>query len=91
MEISKNKFAMAAASTMGVWYIICALIVSIAPDFALAVFGWMIHLVNLETAVSGGVAFPGVIFGFVAVVVLAYLTAYVFAWFYNRLCAPRSA
>ena len=80
MELDKNKFALAAAATLGVWYVICAALVAIVPDLALKLFSWMAHLINLEADVS----FPEVIYGFIEVVVLAYITAYVFAWLHNR-------
>lgn len=80
MELDKNKFALAAGTTMGVWYVICATLVAIVPDLAMKLFSWIAHLVNVEAAVS----FPGVIFGFVEVIVLTYITAYVFAWLHNR-------
>jgi len=80
MELDKNKFALAAGATLGVWYVICAALVAIVPDLALKLFSWMAHLINLEADVS----FPEVIYGFIEVVVLAYITAYVFAWLHNR-------
>ena len=79
MELDKNKFALAAGATIGVWYVICAALVAIAPDLAIKLFSWIVHLINLRVEVS----FPEVIYGFVEVVVLAYITAYVFAWLHN--------
>ena len=79
MELDKNKLALAAGATMGVWYVICAALVAIAPDLAIKLFSWIVHLINLRVEVS----FPEVIYGFVEVVVLAYITAYVFAWLHN--------
>lgn len=80
MELNKKKFALAAAKIMGIWYIICALLVAVAPDTAVKLFGWMVHLVNL----TPGVSFPEVIYGFVEVIILTYVTAYTFAWLHNR-------
>ncbi len=81
MELDKNKFAMAAGAVMGVWYIICAILVAIVPDLALKLFSWMVHIVNLEAGVPG---FPETIYGFIEVIILTYITAYVFAWLHNR-------
>ncbi len=80
MELNTNKFALAATVLFGVWYIVCAAIVAVAPKAAAALFSWMTHLLNVEGAVS----FPEVIYGFVEVIILAYVTAYAFAWLYNR-------
>lgn len=80
MELNKNKFALAGAEVMALWYIICASLVAVAPDLAVKLFSWMVHLVDLKP----GVSFPEVIYGFIEAVVLTYITAYVFAWLHNR-------
>lgn len=80
MELNKSKFSLAAAEVMGVWYVICALLVTLVPELAMKLFGWMVHLVNLEV----GISFPEVVYGFIEVVILTYITAYVFAWLHNR-------
>ncbi len=80
MELNKNKFALAGAEIMGAWYIICALLVILIPELAMKFFSWMVHLVNLQV----GISFPEVIYGFIEIVILAYITAYVFAWLHNR-------
>lgn len=81
MELNKKKFALAAAEIMGIWYVICASLVALVPDLAMKLFSWMVHLVNLE---AGIVSFPAVIYGFIEVAVLTYVSAYVFAWLHNR-------
>ena len=87
MELDKNKFALAAGATIGVWYVICAALVAIAPDLAIKLFSWMVHLIDLRAEVS----FPEVIYGFVEFVALAYITAYVFAWLHNRFMKTTQA
>jgi len=81
MELNKSKFALAGAEVMGVWYVVCALFVALWPELAMKLFGWIVHLVNLEAGVA---SFPEVIYGFAEVVILTYITAYVFAWLHNR-------
>ncbi|KKS95953.1 hypothetical protein A3B05_03225 [Candidatus Giovannonibacteria bacterium RIFCSPLOWO2_01_FULL_43_160] len=80
MELDKNKFALAAGATIGIWYVICATLVATVPDLATKLFSWMVHLIDLRAEVS----FPEVIYGFIEVVIFAYITAYVFAWLHNR-------
>ena len=80
MELNKKRFALAATEVIGVWYVICALLVAIVPDLAMKLFSWMVHLVNLQA----GVSFPEAIYGFLEVVILTYATAYIFAWLHNR-------
>lgn len=80
MELNTNKFASATAVTVALWYVVCALVVGLAPEMAAKLFSWTTHLLNVEGAVS----YPEVIYGFVEAVILAYVTAYVFALLYNR-------
>mgnify|MGYP001594117918 FL=1 len=81
MELDKNKFSLAAAATLGVVYVVCAIVVAIAPEFAAQLMSWLTHLVNLEARVVG---FPGVIYGFLQVVIYTYVAAWLFAWLHNR-------
>ncbi|MBI2035592.1 MAG: hypothetical protein HYT12_02825 [Candidatus Liptonbacteria bacterium] len=80
MELNKSKFSLAAAEVMGAWYVVCALLVALVPGLALQLFSWMVHLVNLEA----GISFPEAIYGFFEVIILTYISAYVFAWLHNR-------
>ncbi|MBI2573854.1 MAG: hypothetical protein HYV78_00445 [Candidatus Wildermuthbacteria bacterium] len=84
MELNTKKFALALAKVMGVWYVLCATLVALAPELGLKLFGWMIHLVNLESVVNAGVTATGFVAGLVEVAALAYATAWAFAWLYNR-------
>ncbi len=79
--LRRMEHAMAAGAIMGVWYVICATLVALMPSLAMKLFSYMVHLVNLEAGVSG---FPEAIYGFIEVIVLTYVTAYVFAWLHNR-------
>jgi len=85
MELNKNKFAGALAGTFGIIYAVCAIFVALWPDFALQLFGWLVHLVNVDKF-AGDVAmtFGGFIAGLVQVVVYAYLGGWLFAWLHNR-------
>lgn len=85
MELDKNKFSMAAAGTMGIVYVVCAVFVWLWPDFALQLFGWLVHLVNVDKF-AGDVAITagGLVIGLAQVLVYTYVGAYIFAWLHNR-------
>ena len=85
MGFDKNKFALAASGTMGIAYVICAAFTAFAPELALRFLGWMIHLINLEEAVAVNVTLPGFFGGLLPILFYSYLTAWVFAWLYNKL------
>lgn len=83
MELNTQKFAMAATKTAAMLYAACALLVAVAPDFAMKLLGWLAHVTNTDT-LARSVTMSGIIFGFIQVAVYMYITAYMFAWFYNR-------
>ena len=72
---------------LGVWYIICATAVSVAPNLAAKLFGWMVHLTNITPA---EITTGGFVAGFVQVVIYTYISAWVFAWLHNRFLKPRA-
>ncbi len=85
MELNKKGFSLAAANTMGVIYLVCAVFVALWPVFSLKLFGWLAHLVNVDkfagdVAVTAG-GFTG---GLVQVWVYTYVGAWIFAWLHNR-------
>ena len=80
MELDKNKFSLAASVTMGVIYVVCAVFVWLWPNFAIQLFGWLTHLVNLTVDVT----LTGAVYGLLQVVVYTYVGAWIFAWLHNR-------
>ena len=43
MQLNTKSFALATATTMGIMYVLCVLVVAVAPDFALQLLGWVAH------------------------------------------------
>jgi len=85
--INKNGFALAAGGVMGAVYVLCALFVALWPDFALQLFGWLVHLVNVEKfAGDVAITFGGFIVGLIQAVVYTYVGAWVVAWLHNKFC-----
>src|SRR3989338_1776708 len=88
-QINKNGFALAAGGVMGVIYVVCAIFVTLWPDFSLQLFGWLVHLVNVDKfAGDVGVTVGSFIGGLVQAVVYTYLGALLFAWLHNKFMKP---
>lgn len=84
MKFETNKFAMAAAATLGAVYTVCAAIVLVAPGAAATLLGWVFHIVNLETIIAATtITLGGFVLGLVQILAYAYIIAFVFAYFYN--------
>ena len=85
MELNKNKFALAAAHTMGIFYAVCAVFVALMPDFSLRLFGWLVHLVNVDKfAGDVSITLTGFVIGLIQVWVYTYVGAWIFGWLHNR-------
>ncbi|OGY52033.1 MAG: hypothetical protein A3J59_03905 [Candidatus Buchananbacteria bacterium RIFCSPHIGHO2_02_FULL_56_16] len=83
--LNKQAIATAAAGTVGVAYAVCALFVSLWPRAAMALMGWLVHLVNVDRYAGDiRITFPGFIFGLVEAMVYAAAVSCLFAWLYER-------
>ena len=84
-SLNKRAVATAAAGTVGVAYAVCAIFVSLWPQAAMALMGWLVHLVNADRYAGDiRITFPGFIFGLVEAMVYAAAVSYLFAWIYDR-------
>ena len=86
-QINKNGFALAAGGVMGGLYVICAIFVALWPGFALQLFGWLVHLVNVEKfAGDVAITFGGFVWGLIQAIVYTYVGAWLVAWLHNKFC-----
>jgi len=85
MKLEVQKFSLALSVTMGIIYAVCAIFVTLWPDFSLQLFGWLIHLVNVDKF-AGDVQITvfGFIIGLLQAMVYSYVGALVFAWLHNK-------
>ena len=86
-KINAKGFAKATAGIMGLVYAVCAIFVVLWPDFALRLFGWLVHLVNVDKF-AGDVAmtFGGFLAGLAQVVIYSYIVAWLVARIHNKFC-----
>lgn len=84
-KMNVNKFALAAAATMGIIYAVCAGFVALWPGFSLQLFGWLVHLVNIEKF-AGDVQITAIGFavGLLQSLLYTYVVAWIFAWLHNK-------
>ncbi len=85
MKLKTQGFAVAASATMGLVYVVCAVFVSLWPDFSLRLFGWLIHLVNVDKfAGDVGITLIGFIIGLIQVLIYTYVGGLIFTWLHNK-------
>lgn len=86
MNLNANKFSLSGAGTVAILYVVCALVVWLAPDLASKLIGNVTHLVNIQQLLAGAeITLQGVLLGLVQVVVYTYIALFIFAWLYNKL------
>lgn len=80
MQLDVKRFANAAALGMSIVYLVCAAFVYLWPEFSLQLFGWLVHLVNVDKfAGDVRVTFGGFAAGLVQAMLYSYLGAWLFA------------
>ena len=86
MEKLKPKAAgYALASVAGIVSIVCLLLVIIAKDFAINLFGAIFHGIDLSQIAADNITIGAAILGFVEVVVIGFILGWLFAVIYNKL------
>lgn len=88
MGLETKKFAVAAAQTAGVVYVVCAAVVALFPAASLKLLGWLAHA-RPESLVFRTVTPAGFILGLLQIIIYSYVIAWVFAKIYNRSLAVR--
>ena len=75
----------ALASVAGIVSFICLLLVIIARDFALNLFGAIFHGIDLSQIAADNITLGSAILGFVEVVIAGFILGWLFAVIYNKL------
>lgn len=89
MELQKQQFSLAVASTFGIMYVVCAVLTALSPEIALKLLGWVAHIVNVDKFAGGvEVTLGGVAMGLLEIIIYGYVASYLFASLYNRFTAP---
>lgn len=83
MHLVANKLAIASAITAAILWIICSAVVAVWPGPSMTLFGHMIHMDLSGIPVMLG--WTGFIIGIVAWVIVAAITGWLIAAFYNSL------
>ncbi|MEK6917067.1 MAG: DUF5676 family membrane protein [Nanoarchaeota archaeon] len=64
--------------------LVCALLLALSPETSLKFFGSIFHGIDM-TKIAASVTVSGVLTGLVAIVILAFVTGWMFAVIYNYL------
>lgn len=81
--------ANAAGATTAVIYIACRLLVGLFPDWMFAMGQSWFHGIELQKLGTWNLTTSNFITGLVSASVFAWLTGYLFAWFYNMFLGKK--
>lgn len=81
-ELNPKVISFSLASVSGALSLICAFLMAIAPKAAFKFFGSIFHGADL-TKIASPVTIPGVITGLVAIVIISFVSGWLFAVIYN--------
>lgn len=82
--LKEVPLANALAAVMGVFYVVCRLLVGIAPDLFRSIAQSWFHGYDLSAIPAGSTTFNGFLFGLITAVLATWVFGYLFAWAYNK-------
>ena len=84
-KLNEKKVAFGLASTSGIIYIVCAMLVAIFPAGTVKVFGALFHGIDISKITRESVPFTSTIIGLIEIVALSLVAGYIFAKIYNKI------
>ena len=84
-KLDGKRVALSLAIVSGIAYIVCALLIAIAPEGTLSFFGALFHGIDITKIAATNLTIGSTILGFVEIIVLGYILGWLFAVIYNKL------
>jgi len=84
-KISEKRVALSLAIVSGIVYVVCAILVVIAPAWTVGTFGALFHGIDISKIASESVPLGSTILGLFEIVVLALIVGWLFAKIYNAI------
>ena len=81
-ELNPKVVSFSLASASGIFSLLCALLLAIAPEAALKFFGSIFHGADI-TKIASPVTISGALTGLIAVVIVSFVFGWVFSVTYN--------
>ena len=84
-KLSAKKVALALAGVSAVVYIVCALLIAVAPAFTVSIFGALFHGIDISEIAMQNISLGRTILGFIEIIVLALVVGWLYAKMYNKI------
>lgn len=84
-KLNPKKVALSLAIVASVFYIVCALLVAIAPDFTTKLFSNLFHGIDITKIANVNISIVSVLLGLIQIIIYIIIVGWLFAWIYNHL------
>jgi small-conductance mechanosensitive channel len=84
-KLNSKRVALSLAIVVSIFYIACALLVVIAPDFTTKLFSNLFHGIDITQIATANISFWGVLIGLIEIIIYTLIAVWLFAWIYNKL------
>ena len=84
-KLKPKAIGYALASVAGIVSLVCLLLVLVAKEFAINFFGAIFHGIDLNQIVANKITIGSAILGFVEVIVIGFISGWLFGVIYNKL------
>ncbi len=84
-KLSPKRVALSLASVAGIIYIVCAILVAIAPAWTVNTFGALFHGIDISKIARASVPITSTILGLIEIIILALIVGWLFAKIYNSI------
>ena len=85
MKNLKIKLANTLALSMGVIWILCALIVWMLPDFSMQVMIWWMHGLDMSALGDWDLTFGSLVYGGLTAILVSWLSGFVIGWSWEKV------
>ena len=82
-KLNPKRIALSLAIVTGLVYIVCAILVAIAPIWTVNTFGALFHGIDISKIARESVPITSTILGLVEIIILALIVGWLFAKVYN--------
>lgn len=84
--LNTKAFANATTIVMSVFYIVCWLLSTLAPNLIFGISKAWLHSINIESLkTTTSMSYGTVLWGLISISVLTWVTTYATIWLYNKL------
>ena len=84
-KLNAKRVALSLAVVSAVLYIVCVLLIAVAPDFTINLFSNLFHGIDITQIANTSISFGSTLLGLIEIIIYTLIAGWLFAWMYNKL------